>query len=182
MAVNVDPFIIPIPDEFKKDSQLLAYFTYLHRWNHDIWTRLGGGNDAIDDLQVSEVYEQANGFAAVQELREDLEDNISYNYKEEFFSDEGVTQEIPVFRAVTVTGDYTAVSYDFIAATTNSTITLPKYPDDNEVISVLNVNGKEVIVNGNGKLINGSDKTITNKKNTTINYFYFVDLNAWYMR
>jgi hypothetical protein len=47
MAINVDPFVIPIPKALSKDLETRKYFEYLNRWAHDMWARSGGGTDTI---------------------------------------------------------------------------------------------------------------------------------------
>ena len=47
MAVEVAPFLHPIPPALLKDPATRGYFEYLNRHLHDSWVRSGGGTDAI---------------------------------------------------------------------------------------------------------------------------------------
>ncbi|MBL4753775.1 MAG: hypothetical protein JKY52_09320 [Flavobacteriales bacterium] len=73
MVVKVDPFLYPIPPEFLKDPEVRAWFEYDNRWKHDIWLRTGGGDDAVAESQIGELYEPGIQTSSVDELAEDLE-------------------------------------------------------------------------------------------------------------
>lgn len=47
MATDVDPFLYPIPEEFQENAETRKFFEYLVRWNFDMWTRSGAGNDKL---------------------------------------------------------------------------------------------------------------------------------------
>ena len=47
MSVNVDSFVIPIPQKLLNDPELGPTFQYLWKFLYDLWQRTGGGNDAI---------------------------------------------------------------------------------------------------------------------------------------
>lgn len=55
--MQVDPFVIPIPEQFRKDPNVNAFMQYLVRFLHDLWTRTGAGDDAIYNLEVINTYE-----------------------------------------------------------------------------------------------------------------------------
>jgi len=155
-----------IPDRFFQDKELRSFFEQQHRILFQLWNRTGGPDDAIAEIQTSEVYDHSLGAIGEDELAGD-----EFNYYPE-----------RQYRSVTVTQSMTANAFDFLAVTQNATIDLPEYPDADDVVTVLNVNGKSVTVSGNGNLINGETETVSTRKNTTINYQYFADLSAWYMR
>jgi hypothetical protein len=48
----VDPFLIPVPEAFMQDGQTASWAEYLHRWNHDMWVRTGGGTDTIQETET----------------------------------------------------------------------------------------------------------------------------------
>lgn len=47
MSVNVDPFVIPIPQKWLTDPELGPTVQYLWKFLYDMWQRSGGGTDAI---------------------------------------------------------------------------------------------------------------------------------------
>jgi hypothetical protein len=53
---KVDPFIAPIPQPWIDDPEVGPFAEYLNRFLHDLWVRTGGGNDAISDSGVKELY------------------------------------------------------------------------------------------------------------------------------
>lgn len=47
---SVDPFVIPIPQQWLADPELAATAQYLWRFLHDLWQRTGGGTDIIQNV------------------------------------------------------------------------------------------------------------------------------------
>lgn len=74
MVVKVDPFLLPIPKKLLRDPELRPFFEYFVRWAHDIWLRTGGGDDAISELQIGELYEAGSESSRIAELENDLEE------------------------------------------------------------------------------------------------------------
>ena len=87
--------------------------------------------------------------------------------------------ETSVFRAVTVTQNYTAQPNDFINAKSGATITFPKYPDEGAVIVIRNGDGTDIKLAGNGKSLNGSSTGTLRRKGTAIEFYYFIDSDEW---
>ena len=50
MTVNVDPFVIPIPQKILNDPELSPTFQYLWKFLYDLWQRSGGGTDAVYNI------------------------------------------------------------------------------------------------------------------------------------
>lgn len=87
---------------------------------------------------------------------------------------------IPAFRAVSVSNEiYTALPYDFINASNNSTVYFPESPPENCVILVRNKDGSKINLNGNGRTINGSSTGSLIRKGTAVEFYYFIDDDAW---
>lgn len=74
MSVQVDPFVIPIPDKWLRDPELTATVQYLWRFLYDLWSRTGGGNDAVSDLQDSALYDVGIKGAEIAEIVKQLEE------------------------------------------------------------------------------------------------------------
>ena len=91
-------------------------------------------------------------------------------------------QEQKVFRAVTITQNYTAIPFDFINAKQNSTITFPQYPEENSVIIVRNGDNSRIKFDGNGKNINGSSTGVLTREGTSIEFYYFIASDEWFAK
>lgn len=155
-----------IPDVFLNDPKIRDFFEKQGTFNLQMYNRTGGSDDAVEDLQAAEVYEQS-----AQSLIED-----------EIIGDFETPSRNTEFRGVPVNTNTTANVFEFLVVTSAATIKLPLYPDGDDLVIVLNKNGRKIITDGNGKLINGESTTISFKKNTTITYHYFADLDEWFMR
>ena len=90
--------------------------------------------------------------------------------------------ETSVFRAATVTQNYTAQPNDFINAKSGATITFPLYPEENAVFIVRNGDGSSIKLEGNGRSINGSTTGTLNTQGTAIEFYYFIDTNEWFAK
>lgn len=136
----------------------------------DLYERSGGTTDAISDLEEGELYEQGIESAAIEDAISDIE------------ADDNVSQPFREWRSFSTNQSITANAFEFIAVTASCTIKMPLYPDADDIVSILNVNGSNVIAHGNGKYINDDLSTLSRRKNTVINYHYFAELKKWYMR
>ena len=74
MSVNVDPFVIPIPQKWLTDPELSATVQYLWKFLYDMWSRTGGGNDAIANLEDSALYDVGIKGAEIAEIMKALDD------------------------------------------------------------------------------------------------------------
>jgi hypothetical protein len=98
------------------------------------------------------------------------------------FTYPAIQQEQKVFTAKTISGNYTALPFDFINARYNAQITFPQYPEENSVIIVRNGDGSTIKLSGNGKNINGSSTGVLQKQGTSIEFYYFIDSNEWFAK
>ena len=165
---NVDPFVIQWPQKWVNDPEIGPVIHYLNRYLHDLFvvTTDGTGSSIIEDAVVAEKYPWPIT---------NIAQNESFDYP---------TKVIPqkTFNAVTVTTSYTANSFDFINAKSGSTITLPKYPKENDVIIIRNGDGSTIGLNGNGKAINSETTGTIRRKSTSIVFHYFIDSDEWLVR
>jgi len=74
MSVKVDPFVIPIPKKWAEDPELGPTVQYMWRFFYDLWSRTGGGNDAVSDLQDSALYDVGIKGAEIAEIVKQLEE------------------------------------------------------------------------------------------------------------
>ena len=163
----VDPQLNQIPRKLLDDPDLRDYFENLERYRHDMWQRTGGPTDEIEASDVRESYPWPTTQLA--------EETQSFVY---------LTPQpiLNAFNAVTVTSNYTMVSFDFVNAKSGASITLPKYPNENGVIIIRNGDGTKIKFLGNGKKINGSTTGSINREGTAITMQYFIDSDEWFAR
>jgi len=153
------------------------------KWLVSVWEKTGATGDIIQEIEIGELHEPGVETGYVVEVDENIE---PYDFQPgvEVDEEDFYQPHIPVqsFTSVTKNFSYTALPFEYIAVTSNATIKLPAEPNDNDQVIVWNVNGKKIITHGNGKKINSDTQTISLRKNTTIVYQYFVDLDLWGMR
>lgn len=134
----------------------------------------------IISLDVNEIEALMHEFRLLRNELDVLRSDVVENSVPDMgFNNQTVTSG---FYSLSTNVSITAKAFQFIAVTGKATIKLPEVPASNDVVTVLNVNGNQVTVDGNGNLINGELSTVSSSVNTTINYHYFKDLGAWYMR
>ncbi len=165
---DVDPRLQQIPKELQQDFNVRVYFEELERFLHDLWVRTGGGTDTVESAAIEEKYPWPTAQLA-SEVKE-------FQYPLILPSAE------QVFKAVTVTGIYTAMPYDFINAKTRAQITFPAYPEENSVIIVRNGDNSSIKLIGNGKNINGSSTGVLQKQGTSIEFYYFIASDEWFAK
>lgn len=150
---NVDPFVRDWPRKWLEDPEIGPIIIYLNRFLHDIFIRTGGGNDAIQDEGIRELYPWGTS-----------------------------TQERTEFRAVTIGTRYTAAPFDFINAITRALIFFPEFPNENDVIVIRNGDGSLISLDGNGKNINGSRTGRLLTEERTVDFYYFIDSDEWFAK
>lgn len=149
MGIRVDPFLIPVPKHFLINKEDRAYFEYLNRFLHDLWVRTGGGNDAVDDSQISEVF----GGPAVS------------------------IKDLEIIALVSGSTNIISTGDQFIVCnnTAAGTITLNLTPEDGEDVFVARKNGSITV---NGK-INGNTAFKINGKRSSIHFKYTIIADEW---
>lgn len=165
---DVDPRLQQIPKELQQDFNVRVYFEELERFLHDLWARTGGGTDIVESAAIEEKYPWPTAQLA-SEAKEFQYPLILSNAEQ-------------VFNAVTVTGSYTAMPYDFINAKSNAQITFPAYPEENSVIIIRNGDGSKITLSGNGRNINGSAAGVLRRESTSIEFYYFIESNEWFAK
>ena len=167
MATKVDPFVFPIPKELLKDKSTREFFEYLVRWAHDMWVRSGGGDDAVAEATIQEVYPWPTG--------QTFEDVNQFVYPQP-------GANVEEWRAVTASTAHTASHKEFINASNGVTITFPLYPDENAVFTIRNGDGSNIRLAGNGRSINSSTTGTLSKQARSVDFYYFIDTNEWFAR
>ena len=168
MATKVDPFVYPIPQELTKDKETRVFFEYFVRWAHDMWVRSGGGDDAVAEATIQEVYPWPTSEEGTGDVQNLYQNNIDTT--------------LGKLRAVTVSEAYTAQVNDFVNAKSCATITFPQYPDDGDIIVIRNGDGSSIKLAGNGKSLNGSTTGTLSRQGTAIEFYYFIDSDEWFSK
>lgn len=146
-----------------------------------LWEDIYGDPGLIFDIELFSTYQTTNNSLFLED-DSFSDDTPTFINETEDQEDIGHLHFPKEWRSVTVSADYTAHPFDFLAVTHPVTVKLPAYPDSDDIVTCLNVNGKNIIYNGNGNLINGETNIISKKKNTALNFHYFSELESWYMR
>lgn len=173
-----DPYVVRIPQFVfdTDDPELIGWFEYDNRWKHDIFQQLGGGTDLVagsteavsaNDNQIAYLNAQLN------QLREKLE---------MLGRDVVLPTIVKRLRPVSATTAYTAVSGDFVNASSGITVTLPGSPVRDDQVIVRVSDGTTITVNGNGRNVNGKTTQMIKGQNNAIDFYYFIDDNAWFAR
>lgn len=145
-----------------------AYKRGLEDIINQLWTKTGGGGDSIENITIEQNY--------TWDALEDIEtgDSLSSMF--------GLETAAQSFNSVSTNQDYTMVAFDFVNAKSSSTITLPEYPEQNDVVIIRNGDGSRIKFLGNGKDINGESSGAITRKGTTLIMQYFLDDDEWFAR
>ena len=168
---QVDPFLLPIPKALLRDAETRAYFEYMSRFLHDLWVRSGAGDDFISDQSVRDSYPW--------EKAEDVEKEASISDLLAFSQN---NEDSRAYRAVSISIDYEAISYDFINATRGAKITMPERPEEDSMVIIRNGDGSNIKLSGNGRNMNGSLTGNLRTEGTAIHFHYFIEDNEWFAR
>ena len=164
------PKLRPISELSKTENN---YHEQLERILQQIYRRIGGPIDSVDD-NLEESSANENQISHIYGLVAELSNAVSD------LAADSVGQAVDVgFRAVTISGSYTAVDHDFINAKLGGTITLPKYPEENTIVIIRNGDFSNIKLSLNGKSINGSSTGEIQQKGTALDIYYFIDSDEW---
>lgn len=146
---KLDPFVIQFPRKWLTDPEIGPFAVYLNRWLHDLFIRTGGGDDLINDNQISEIF----GGQTVE------------------IKDLDVIELAAGSTTITTTGDQFIVCNN----TASGTIVLNTKPQDGEDVFVARKNGS-ITVNG---AINGGTTFKLNGKKSSIHFKFTIIANEW---
>jgi hypothetical protein len=180
---DVDPFVIKWPNAWLTDPEVGPVVQYLNRFLHDLWLRTGGGDDAITEVQIGELYETGIESATVTELEQELNDYDFYILPEPEDVDEPNYTTERVWDKRRVSGNTYASDYSMLSVSGGKTVYLPAYPDVNSEVIVINEDGQSVSVEaqGNDIRIRGTtDKAVDwSEAGQSINFYWFEDGPWW---
>lgn len=190
---KVDPYVIKLPERIvgqdgRPSPEFLNWLNYDNRWKHDIWIRTGGGNDAVSESQIGELYEPgietSNADELVEELEVSAEMQIVHDLLErvEDLESRSFSAGLDIKRletytleagdtALTTTGDQWVPCLNTAAAT----VTLNLTPDDGEDVIIWRGNA-QVTVSG---AINGGTSLVIANKYDAPHLKYSLDAGEW---
>lgn len=144
----VDPRLAQIPVELQDTFEKRVYFEELERFLHDIWVRTGGGNDAIQDESIKELYPW---------VPKTEDDKIETNLFAAPFNGD----RLGVQTVVTTAVDYTTQGNEIIICTNSTpiTITMNATPEDLEHVNILTGTGQVSMISSLG--INGKTTSVS---------------------
>ncbi|MBL4651270.1 MAG: hypothetical protein JKY53_00185 [Flavobacteriales bacterium] len=167
---SVDPFVIEWPEVWTEDPQIAPVIIYLNRFLHDLWIRSGGGDDAIAETQIGELYEPGIQTSNVDEIAEELEIAQEMAFNPVIAPVELITIAAGV-TAFTTTGNQIIICNN----TAELTITLNLNPDDGEKITVIRRDAKISLVG----TLNGSTPTAIPSKNDILDVYHTIAGGEW---
>lgn len=181
---DVDPFVIKWPTAWERDPEIGPVIHYLNRFLHDLWTRTGGGDDAVAEVQIGELYETGIESATVTELEHDLND---YDFEPQQEHDDTEEQWQPEYQRVwdkrRISSNTYASDYSMLSVSGAKTVYLPEYPDINSEIVVINEDGSGITVDGNNnkiKIRSTTDSSVNwSSAGQSINFYWFEDGPWW---
>lgn len=159
-----------LPDEWAFHPEKGPFWRDILDQLRQLRDRTGGDQDTVTNITIRESYPWPQEAIDYEEGQE-----IAALYS-------GIPQDIPNFRAVTVTSAYTALPFDFINAKLSAKIKFPAQPEENSVIIIRNGDGTTISLDGNGKNINGEKTGRLLRKGTAIHFHYFIDTDEWFAR
>ena len=161
---KVDPYVVDFPQEWLNNPDIEPWARYTNRFLHDLWVRTGGGNDVIENIDNSEVYNTGSVSNAMDSIAtlEQIEDLIP-------------TVIPTVFYSAIKTGSYTAVNGDFIEAQSGAIITLDPEAEIDDEIMVANGDGSKITVSGTIKYTKLDTALFIRQQGTSLHFQNFGD-------
>ena len=161
MAKANPPPFFKIPKKWLADKELRAYLQNRDFIQFQLWKKIGGGSDAIEDIEsVSEALSQID-------------------YSEDFNALEQIEDLIPIvdknFYSAIKKTNYTAVDGDFIEAQSSAIITLDPNASLNDQIVVANGDGTSIKVVGTIKYKRLDTSLFIKNQGTSLHFQYFGD-------
>lgn len=157
-------------------KEWVDWFNYDNLWKQQMWQKLGGGSDPIDDI-VTETegndIQNAFNLSLIQSLLERvraLEGNIAPQVI------------LPSFNDISISSDYTLVDFDDVSASGRIRLKLPSNPSPDAEYLIGNDDGVMKTIDGNGKKIRRKRLTSTLKtkqRGTRLHFRYKIDIDEY---
>lgn len=169
---TADPYVQPIPQSILRsgDDEMRAWFEYDNRWKHDIWQKLGGGGDSVEDsadvaaaneIQISQIQ---GLIAFLQQRIQDLENDVP------------LPTPVKQYSFVSISSSYTTAGNEYIRVTAAATITLNSTPGHMEEVFVQPTSNVVVTISGS---INGDTELVMNHAYDLAHLVYHADIGEW---
>jgi len=172
--VNVPPMKVPASVAEGLTREAFEYLDELTFTVYQLFLRTGGGNDDIEEITDSDSYETSLSSGQGNE-----------QFDENTMLEDLIPVVIPeIFKAMPISGNYTAVHLDNVDASGNAKIKLS--PSQGAQIITANGDGSTINVDGDGielrcKGKTGSDINIRNK-GTSLHWYLFESPTDKYWR
>ena len=192
MGIKVDRYLKQLPDRFFDDRGQLTeegeeWFEYDNRWKQSVWSKLGGTDDFIVELQTGELYELGIQTSNADELIDELEVSAEMQIVldlvdrvEELENTDNSALIAGGLEVITIaTGDtaFTTTGNQLIICNNTAalTITLNLTPDDGELVTVIRRDAAISIVG----TLNGSTPTAIPSKNDILDIYNTIAAGEW---
>jgi len=192
MGIKVDRYLKQLPDRFFDDRGQLTeegeeWFEYDNRWKQSVWSKLGGTDDFIVELQTGELYEPGIQTSNADELIDELEVSAEMQIVldlvdrvEELENTDNSALIAGGLEVITIaTGDtaFTTTGNQLIICNNTAalTITLNLTPDDGELVTVIRRDAAISIVG----TLNGSTPTAIPSKNDILDIYNTIAAGEW---
>lgn len=143
---DLDPYTQNIPKAFLDNPETREWVFYLNRWLHDAWEKMGGGDDAIEESKIGELYEPGIQTSNADELIDELEVSAE-------MQGSGIDFDVlGVFEVISITADYTTTGNEIIICSNSSliTVTMNATPGEGERSYIKRTNGPVNVTSSKG--------------------------------
>jgi len=191
-GIKVDRYLKQLPERFFDERGRLTeegeeWYEYDNRWKQAVWSKLGGTDDFVTDVQNGELYEPgiqtSNADELIEELEVSAEMQIVLDLSERVEELENADNSALIaggLEVITIaTGDtaFTTTGNQLIICNNTAalTITLNLAPDDGEMITVIRRDASISLVGD----VNGSTPTAIPSKNDVLDVYYTLAAGEW---
>lgn len=182
IKVNPPPQI-RLPAAFAKDKGISTYFRHLDRMLLQLWTRTGGGNDLVDEIQIGELYEPGIETVDIDSLQDVPDESLVHDLLERVEglearidqpSTDNLVELIDIGTSVTV---FTTTGSQVIICNNTGalTITLNTLPDDGERLTIIRRDASVSLVG----TLNGSTPTALPSKFDILDVYFTLSAGEW---
>jgi len=175
-GVKVDRYLKQLPERFFDERGQLTqegeeWFEYDNRWKQAVWSKLGGTDDFVVELQNGELYEPGIQTSNADDLIEELEVEAEMAGQTVQVRDLEIIELAAAQTAITTTGDQLVICNNTAAGT----VTLNSLPDDGEEAVIARRNAGVTMIG----VINGKTNPTLAMKLDTAHLKFSVAAGEW---
>lgn len=174
MGIKVDRYLKQLPDRFFDDRGNLTeegeeWYEYDNRWKQAVWSKLGGTDDFITEVQNGELYEPGIETSNASELIEELEVGAEAQPIGSIISE---LEVIPTATSFTTTGSQVIICTN----TTPITITLNSTPDQVESVNIVRQGAGAITISGS---VNGASSINILSRYDSPHLIFTIEAGEW---